>query len=268
MDALKSKSRALRLKSSRKRKALVKKVMRFLCLAAVLCLVALIVFCVKNWLKTSAAFNVEKIEIRGNNILTREEILALANLKTPQRIFDIDLAAMEKRIQRHPFVKEVSVVRSFPATLKIYVIEREPIVSLSSSKELLYLDSHGYLLPHLSEKYYDLPIITGTQKPKVGLGEQINSERILQAIRFLRVIKATEPSLFSKISEINLASSKGMILYITGNKIPIIFGQNEYRTKVQYLKAILNHIQSQGNWDNIVSIDLRFKGQVVVKGKS
>lgn len=261
------KSRAARLQSSRKRKTLVNKVIRCFYLTAVLCFVALIVFCVKNWLKTSAAFNVEKIEISGNNILRREEILTLANLKLQERIFDIDLAAVEKRICGHPFVKEVSVVRSFPATLRIYIIERQPIAVLNSG-ELLYLDSEGTLLPQVPGKYYDLPIITGAHRSGAQFGEQITSPKVLQAIGFLEIIEAANPSFSRKVSELYLASPKGLILYITGKKVPIVVGQGDYPTKLHYLEAILSHIHSQAAWNNILSIDLRFKGQVVVKEKS
>lgn len=223
-----------------------------------LLLCGLMAFGMKVWLKTSNVFIVKNIRVKGNKILTREEVLNLAGLKPSQRIFSIDLKEVEERIKANPFVKRVKVVRYLPSSLEISLIEREPIALF----KLHPVDVEGQLLPPLKgQRRLHLPLLTGMDIPEETLRGRVYFRGVLEAVNFLKKVRSFDPSLYADIHEVNLGSSKGMILYLHRFKAPIIIGKGEYRRKILYLKTLLKHIRVRGR---IAYIDLRFEGQAVI----
>ena len=221
-------------------------------------LCGLMAFGMGVWMKTSDVFVLKNIQIKGNRILTREEVLNLAGLKASQRIFGINLREVEKRIRANPFVKKVKVVRYLPSSLEISLIEREPIALLKPYP----VDPEGQLLPPLKgQRRPRLPLITGIDVPGETLGGRVYFRGVLEAVDLLKKARSIDPSLYADIREVNLGSSKGMTLYLHRFRVPIIIGKGEYRRKILYLKTLLKHIRVRGR---IAYIDLRFEGQAVI----
>ena len=72
-----------------------------------------------NWLDTSKTFDIQKIEIEGNDLLPEEDILKLAGITPAMSIWDVDLEKSEKKIGHNAFVTSVQLERFFPDRLHI-----------------------------------------------------------------------------------------------------------------------------------------------------
>lgn len=70
---------------------------------------------------------VSKIRVQGSFINVTESMLApLSKQVSGVGYFDIDVAAMQQRVQSLPWIEQATVRRVWPDTLAIHFIEREP----------------------------------------------------------------------------------------------------------------------------------------------
>ena len=64
-----------------------------------------------KWSQLSGDFDLTATEIRGNDILGQDEIIALAKVPFAQSLTNIDLKAIQRRVEKHSYVKGVRVSR-------------------------------------------------------------------------------------------------------------------------------------------------------------
>ena len=93
----------------------------------------------------SPIFNLKNIEIKGNNILTRETIISLSEIKTEQNIFKIYNTKDIKNIKQNAYVNEVKIHKKLPDTIQITIQEREPSFILEYGNGYVYINNQGYM---------------------------------------------------------------------------------------------------------------------------
>ncbi len=78
----------------------------------------------------SDLFNLSEIEIVGNSILKKDEVINEEKLITKKNIFSYNLKDIKKEIQSNPYVDDVKVKRKLPNKIIITVKEKEVIAFL------------------------------------------------------------------------------------------------------------------------------------------
>src|SRR3972149_2022655 len=76
---------------------------------------------------------VERIDIRGNRILTDQELIVLARVPIGTPLYDVDLLEIRSRVRLNPYVTDAIVAHDLPATIKITIRERKPVAILGGS---------------------------------------------------------------------------------------------------------------------------------------
>ncbi|MEO6865599.1 MAG: FtsQ-type POTRA domain-containing protein [Gemmatimonadaceae bacterium] len=148
-----------------------------------------------------AYFHVRKLEIRGVRYLQPEDVVARLRVDTLRSIVD-DLAPLEARIRSHPQVSDVTITRRFPGTLIITIRENMPVALVPRGDGLQPYDSLGRALPiDPSRAALDLPVLT---TPNRG------------ALRLLGELRARDPGMFDRISEV-APDSSGLVLTLTSS---------------------------------------------------
>ncbi|HEX9653009.1 MAG TPA: FtsQ-type POTRA domain-containing protein, partial [bacterium] len=87
----------------------------------------LVVLLTIDWAKTQSVFKFETIAVEGNHFVSDAEVKQLAKLDSERSLFEIDLAAVEKRVAKHQLIKGVNVSRRLPGTMVIKILERQPL---------------------------------------------------------------------------------------------------------------------------------------------
>ena len=213
---------------------------------------------------------VERIDIRGNRILTEKEIIALAKVPLGFSLYDVDLLEVRSRLQMNPYVANAVVAHDLPATVKVTIEERTPIAILGGS-ELFYVNAEGYVLPPVTSKeIFDLPVITGLSGSQpIKAGMRIVSENFRAAVEILAQaadldrMDSSDKELSHLISEINLGSVD-LTVYTAEYGIPILFGRENICIQLLYLHKFWDQYMRQQGAEQVRSIDLRFEEQVIV----
>lgn len=229
-----------------------------------LTLLAIVLVVAANLWKSD--LKVKRVTIEGNRIVETAELTQLIKVPKNTQIQEIDLMAVRRDIMSHHFIKDAVVERDLPATLKITVKERIPL-AIINSKEILYLDEDGVVLPHsISKQLFDLPVITGIPDGlSLAPGAILRNAEIQEALRILASSKLVSKELYHLISEVRLRNAGDIVLYASEWGVPIIFGRGEIPNKLVRLEAFWNDVVRERGSDNLQYVDLRFDDQVVVR---
>lgn len=230
-----------------------------------LALFVLFLWGLHSWTVHSNAFLLQTIEVKGNRILDRQDILKNVSFKHSTRLTDVQLTVIEKKIIKNPFLKTVIVYRKYPSTLEVEVEERIPIAYVAG-KKVWMIDDEGILLPKLTGKRaMTLPVITDVgafwEKP----GRPIENTKLQRTIWFLSTLKTLDKDLFYKVNSVDFTAQKGMVVYLTQHPFPFYFGTDLDIRQIEYMKAILGKLRRDRFVSNVQYVDLRFANQVIVK---
>jgi len=212
------------------------------------------------WTRTAPLFQLANIDVDGNRALSSQRALEMAPVEKGTNIFAVDLNAIETAIESDPRVEEVSIRRLLPSTIIITIREREPIMFVSGD-ELHGLDEQGLVIPlEKGEELRDVPVLTGIL-PQVQPGQGSDLLGIQSALAIREAILQLAPSLWDKLSEINMIQPEAPVLYLVGDGAQVRLAPGDMRTQIQRLWIVLSDLAAHGI--AVKNLDLRFKDQLV-----
>jgi len=219
----------------------------------------------QEWVVNSDFFTVKNIDVKGNLMMTKDEIRKLADVGFGGRLAEVDLAKAAERVKLNPIFRSVFVSRNYPSNIVITVQERSPVVFVISD-QLYAVDADGFVLPKLKPRMiFNLPVISGFNNP-VFPGKKINSEKFYTILEFLEKTKALDEQLYYEISEVSINKED---LYVYVNTLPLTFkidGEALIRDAV-YLSSAIKYFKQNEN-SQIQQVDLSYNGQILVRRKN
>lgn len=110
----------------------------------------------------SPVLDVDRIEVLGGQTTGMETLEQTLGIQLGDQMVDLDLGAAELRLEQLPWVRTARVVRSWPATLRVIVVERHPAARIADPDGRWWLaDGTGRLLDVVSDPPPDLLQIDG-----------------------------------------------------------------------------------------------------------
>ena len=91
-------------------------------------------------------FHVQEAWCEGNNRVSQEEILSVAQVELGKNIFAQSLSGIRKRVEQVSMVEEAKVRRIFPNKIKIWVRECVPTGYIHTDDKLVLVDMNGKVL--------------------------------------------------------------------------------------------------------------------------
>ncbi len=212
---------------------------------------------------------VEKIELNGIYILPERDVVKLAGIKFGTPIFEYNLDSIRTALLKNEYIEEANISRNFSGTFHITIRERKPIGSVMLDK-IWYVDEKSTLLRKIpSSIVLDLPIISGVQlEPKsIKEGNVISYTDVQTAISILTEVMKIDEDMYFLISEIDLNYGKDIVIHSSDYGVPINIGRGNYSQKLNMLSTFWQKYVVTRGAQNLKSVDLRFKNQLVVKWK-
>jgi cell division protein FtsQ len=217
----------------------------------------------EKWITTSPFFEVSALEISGNSHLTPEAVKDLARIDREQNIFTLNTKGLRRRLSDHPWVKEVTVKRKLPRTVKIDLVERKALAVLAGETEAL-LDEEGIVLelqPAGAAKGF--PRISGDKEDNLQPGQHVRGEKTLRALRMVREVSSLAFLPQGSLLKVDAGTEGQETIYLRGEGVPIVTGADSIDRKLELLQAVKEHARKKGR--EIKYIDLTFRDKVVVK---
>jgi cell division protein FtsQ len=191
-------------------------------------------------------FHVRKLEIRGVRYLQPEDVVARLRVDTLRSIVD-DVTPLEVRLRSHPQVAAVEITRRFPGTLIVTIRENMPIALVPRGDGLQPYDSAGRALPiDPSRSGLDLPVLTSPDRA---------------ALRLLGELRATDPKMFDRISEVVPAGGDLVFTLTSSLRVRALSGVAPQRFRDIF--PVESDLARRN--ERAAELDLRYRDQVVAR---
>ena len=219
-----------------KKKKINKKILVFF---SIIILVAIIVVLAL----TAPIFNITKIEINGNEKVSKDTIIALSGIKMGENIFRFN-NNMIQNVKQNTYIEKVEIQRKMPGTVVISVKERKIKYQINLINSYVYLDKNGYLLENSAERK-NVPVIVGFS---IKEDEMLNEKRLKdndleKLANVAKIIEAAKAiNIDNLITEVNVEDKNNTILYLESKSKKINVGDTTNLTnKMLYVQKILEN---------------------------
>jgi cell division septal protein FtsQ len=204
-------------------------------------------------------FSVREIQVRGGDKVSGNEIVTIAGLRQGMSIWKIELAGIEEKIAKHPWVRRVLVRREFPSRIIIDVEERTPR-AIVVIRKLYYVDSDGTVFKEVTAgENVKFPLLTGLRAEDVMTANPAVRRRIQDAMRLAEMMAQRSHSL----SEIHFDAPDRLVVYTTTYPVALHMGWGEWDEKLDRMERLL--ALWKGHEERLTSLDMSFRNQVVAR---
>jgi cell division protein FtsQ len=204
--------------------------------------------------QSDGRFAVRHLEISGAQHTTTVDVEAVRQRYIGTNLFHLDIAGLRRDVSSLPWVSRVEIEKKLPDTLRVRIVERTPIALVQANDSIRYVDDRGVAFAALSPAAgdSDLPLISAAQP-----------EDLPRCVAILRTLRAHDPDLYSRISEVHPLPPSGFAFFDRELHAFVYANEEELSSKWRDLRSIARaeHLER----GDIAYADLRFNGQVVIK---
>lgn len=226
------------------------------------------------------AFTIRVLEVTTDGQIAVDQLRRWSGVRSGQNLMALDLARVKSNLELVPNIQSVSLERLLPATLRIRVTERKPVMRLYLPRllegdELVVqtwlLDSDGAVMMPLEEKNRQapaepvedrLPVLTGVSPAEIRLGRTVESSRVRTALRLVDAFNHSGMAAAVRLKGVDL-SEPGVLLARTEGGSQVTFGCGDF--DAQLLRWVEIHRESLRLNKTILTLDLAVRNNVPVR---
>lgn len=214
-------------------------------------------------------FSVKPVRVEGVSEPLRKELEGLVKsfAKDKQNLLTIDADELSKHVSQHPRVRDIRVEKVYPDQLLVTAVERDEVAIATTENGFFLLDNEGHVMDSLDiedQALLKYPYISGLRTEEVHEGEPVKSTSLANALNLLQVLEARNPSLYDKVSQIEIrgddVSPLEILVAHMKNGLEVKFGDSNPVEKLPALETLLQKLSSENidPFNDLVYIDLRF----------
>ena len=209
---------------------------------------------------------VDRIVVRGNERLSRGEILAVLNGLRGESLVWTDLDRWRRRLLASPWVRDAALRRSLPSTVEVVVLERQPIGIGRINTDMYLVDERGVVIDQYGPQYadLDLPIIDGLSAAPSESGAMTDEARAELAARVIGAIKS-KPEILRRLSQVDVTDAHNASVILAGDPAVIYVGEDQFLPRLQSYLELAPALRERVA--DIDYVDLRFDDRIYVRPK-
>lgn len=176
------------------------------------------------------AFAIEQIDIQTDGVLAVDKLKRWAGIRPGQNLLALDLARVKRDLEFVSLVQKASVERILPHTLRIRIIEREPLAQVnvlgpraSGGVELktLQLDADGFVMlpletaPQAAPAGPPAPPLPQMVMPNSGdlqAGRKLESSQVQAGLQLLDAFDRSEMANLVEIRKLDVSSPEVLVV--------------------------------------------------------
>lgn len=226
--------------------------------------IGLVLSLAPGWGRGADKFRIARIDVRGNEVLTAEEVEALSGLEPGGSLLSVSVASVEAALGGSPRVVRAQASRLLPDRVLIRLVEKLPIALVETPSGIVEVTDDFTVLPAVERTaFVDLPLVTGAGS-ELEHGSVVQGAEVIKALDLIRSAREISASLWMEMSEVHIAPGSGLIIYTVADGAQIRVGSGALdAVGLRRLSLVLEDLRARGTAAE--SIDMRFEGQAVVK---
>jgi hypothetical protein len=211
------------------------------------------------------------IKVETDGVLSPEQICVWAGVRSQANLMALDLARVKRDLELMPAIESAAVERILPGTLRIRVVEREPVARVifarvqgpgAYTNSNLTLDASGYFMfsiesgqRHRPAAALDehLPIVAGIPVADMRPGRQVESPQVRAALALIQAFQRSPMAGLVDLRVIDV-SQPGVLLVATGQDNEITFGLADFEAQLRRWRLVHDYARKAGK--HILTLDL------------
>ncbi|WP_329789688.1 FtsQ-type POTRA domain-containing protein [Lentzea sp. DG1S-22] len=220
---------------ARRRVILRRRLVALLTLVSVIALVYCVFF--------TPLLGVSQVQVRGNSVLTEEEVRDIAAIEPGSPLVRLDLQGIHDRVAAIPRVAAVEVERQLPGTVRLLLTERSPVGSVKMPDGFHLVDSTG--------KDYAIVPAAAPGVPELVLTLPSSSDPATRAV--VGVLNELPEKLRPDVVSVSATTGADVRLTLTGDRV-VKWGSSELTPRKAAVLLVL--LSKPGTTYDVSSPDL------------
>jgi cell division septal protein FtsQ len=202
------------------------------------------------------AFAIRTIDIQTDGSISVERLRKWAGVKTGDNLLALDLARVKRDLELAPTIESAAVERMLPHTLRIRVVERDPIAQVrvpqfvaGGGVKLIsyYLDDTGHVITpmeneapvvNITQTNATIPALSGVNVAELRPGHAVTAPKVTAALRLIDEFEHSPMAGLVDLLTVDL-SGTDVLQVTTGQGSQITFAMD--RTEEQLRRWRLVH---------------------------
>lgn len=208
-----------------------------------------------SWATTTERFALREVVFAGQSHATEAELLRLGSLSLGSNLFSIDVAATERALSTHPWVKHVIVRRQLPSRISVEVVEHRAVALLTLGD--LYLvneDAEPFKRVKATDSM-DLPLITGIDRDEFVANREAALGRLRRAVDATDAYNASPNAKLAPLSEVHAAPDGLSVVTTSGQEIR--FADGDLGPGLERLERIRAELKARSLSAEVIRLDNR-----------
>jgi cell division septal protein FtsQ len=217
------------------------------------------------------AFAIQEIDVQTDGIMAVDQLRRWTGIKLEQNLVALDLARVKRDLELVPLVQSASVERILPHTLRIRIIEREPLAQINVPRPrptggvefaVYQLDAEGCVIVPLDPRQRaapstptseQLPLISGVNGHQLRASRRIEAPQVQAALQLIGAFEHSPMAGLVDLKRIDVSSPE-VLLVTTGQGNEVTFGRADLEQQLRRWREVFDLGQKMSR--TIATLDL------------
>jgi hypothetical protein len=230
----------------------------------------------RRFVTENETFAVHQIDVQTDGVIPVEHLLRWAGVRKGENLFTLDLARVKRALEQVPQIESVAVERVLPQTLKLRVIERQPIAQVHLPRSqprgggyepmVFLLDAAGCVMVPMdfggrTATNDVLPLITGLNPADLRPGRILDALQLRAALQLLAAFDVSPMAGLVDLRRVDLSSPE--VLQVTTEQgSEVTFAVNQLDWQLRRWRAVHDFGQRAGK--AVKALDLSVTNNIPV----
>ncbi len=205
--------------------------------------------------------------IDGEAIIPESELLARIAMYKGSNLQELQVNELKQRLMELPYLRDVVVSKELNGSVRVEVVERQPVALVLLGQSRMVMDRDGFLLPWKKEvaaRYPDLFPVSGVSRVQIannGL-QQLDKRDVYLITTFLAALSSKDYASLL-IKEFHLAGNN--LSWCLASQAPtrfIVGNDGNFKEKLKKFEIFWQQVVSKKGFGFYDTVDLRFRERI------
>lgn len=226
------------------------------------------------------AFAIREIDVQTDGVIARDQLTRWAGVKPGDNLMALDLTRVKRDLGLSSLIQTVTVERVLPHTLKLRVVEREPVAQVFVPRPgakggyemiVLQLDVEGYVMLPLEPRQRAtpttqadelLPTLLGINPGELLPGKWVESQQVCAVLQLIDLFERSPMAGLADLRRIDLSAPE-ILQVTTGQRCEVTFPTHDLERQLRRWQLVYE--LGQSNNVAIANLDLSVANNIPVR---